>query len=82
MAQKYIVINKHKPEECEPMDAGMARIPGRMKGKDFICTCPYGEHGFFMILEGDSSEELIAALPAELRPGTRALAVEIMTLPE
>lgn len=60
----------------------MPHLPDRMKGRDFICTCPYGEHGFYMILEGESSEELIGALPTELRPGTRALGVEIMTLPD
>jgi hypothetical protein len=82
MPQTYIVINKHTPEECEAMDAGMTHLPERMNGKDFICTCPYGEHGFYMLLEGDSIEELIGALPSELRRGTRALAVEIMRLPD
>jgi hypothetical protein len=83
VAQKYMLINKHTPEQCSAMDAGMAHIPDRMKGKDFLCSCPFGEHGFWMILEGESSEEVMnEGLPPELRPGTRAIAIEVMKIPE
>ena len=81
MAQRYIVINRHTPEECEPMDAGLDRLPEHLKGQDFICTCPYGEHGYYMLLEGESSEDVIQGLPPEWRPGTRAVPIEIFKLP-
>lgn len=82
MAQAYIVINKHAPEECEPMDAGLDHLPEHLKGKAFYCTCPGGEHGFYMILEGESSEAVVQGLPPEWRPGTRALPLETFRLPE
>ena len=36
----------------------------------------------FMFLEGGSSDEVIADLPPERRSGTRALPLEIFSLPE
>lgn len=81
MAQPYIVLNKHAPEDCEPMDAGIEKIGPHLKGRDFYCTCPFGEHAFYMILEGESSESVIAGLPPEWRPGTRAIPLEVFKLP-
>jgi hypothetical protein len=62
------------------MDAGIEKIGPHLEGRDFYCTCPFGEHAFYMILEGDSSESVIAGLPVEWRPGTRAVPLEIFNL--
>ena len=80
MARQFFVINRHEPEDCEPMDAGIARVPVAWKGKEFLCTCPAGEHGFYMVVEGDSAEQVMGQLPAEWRPGTRAVPLEIFQL--
>jgi len=53
LAQPYIVINRHAPEDCEPMNAGIEKIGRDLKGRDFYCTCPFGEHAFYMVLKGD-----------------------------
>jgi hypothetical protein len=54
--------------------------PG-IKGTDFYCTCPGGVHGYFMIQEGDSAEEVLGLLPKEMKLGsTRALVLEIFKL--
>lgn len=63
------------------MDAGIERVGEHLTGKDFYCTCPGGEHGFYMLLEGESSDEVIRGLPSEWQPGTRALPVEGFRLP-
>jgi hypothetical protein len=81
MAQPYIVINRHAPEDCEPMDAGIEKIGPHLKGRYFFCTCTFGEHAFYMILEGNSSESVISGLPPEWRPWTRAVPLEIFKLP-
>lgn len=81
MPQLYLVMNRHEPDHCEPMDSGINRIGDHLKGKDFYCSCPFGEHGFYMLLEGESSEEVIQGLPPEWRPGTRAVALELFKLP-
>jgi hypothetical protein len=77
-----MALNRHTPEECEPMDAGIVKIGPHLKGKEFYCTCPFGEHAFYMILDGESSDQGIGGLPAEWRPGTRAIPLEVFRLPE
>jgi hypothetical protein len=81
VSQHYLVINRHEPDQCGPMDAGINRIGDHLKGKDFHCTCPFGEHGFYMILEGESAEDVVNGLPPEWRPGTRAIGIETFKLP-
>jgi hypothetical protein len=81
VTQTYLVINHHEPEQCAPMDAGIEKIGEHLRGKDFYCTCPFGEHAYYMILVGESSQEVIEGLPAEWRPGTRAVPLEIFKLP-
>jgi hypothetical protein len=63
------------------MEAGIPKIPPALKGKDFYCTCPGGVHGYFMILEGDSAQEVLALLPEEVKLGsTKALVLEAFKL--
>lgn len=80
MPQPYMLVNEHKPEDCEPMEAGIPKIGPELKGREFMCTCPGGTHGFFMVLEGDSAEEVLGLLPDEIRKGTRALPLEVFRL--
>ncbi len=77
---RYIVINHHEPQDCEPMDAAMKHLPAHLEAQDFYCTCPEGPHGFYMFLEGATAEEVIQSLPPEWRRGTSAYPVETFTL--
>ena len=80
MAQ-YIVINEHTSEQCGPMEKDMDKIPDRLRGLDFLCTCPGGVHGYYMVIEGDSSEDVLRALPESMRLGsTKAVPLEIFKL--
>jgi hypothetical protein len=80
MAQ-YMVTNEHAPDECEAMEAAIPKLPAALKGTDFYCTCPGGVHGYFMILDGDSAQEVLALLPEELKLGsTKALVLETFKL--
>jgi hypothetical protein len=82
--QKYLVSNNHGAEECESwhrrVEAGMSHLPVHLEGTDFLCTCPEGPHAFYMVLEGETAEEVIAGLPPEWRTGTEAYPVEIFRL--
>lgn len=80
MPQPYIVINHHEPEECASLEPGFTTFREHLNGKDFYCPCPFGEHSYYMIVEGDSSDEVIAGLPTEWRKGTRAIPIEIFHL--
>lgn len=76
----YLVVNQHAPENCHHLEPGMRRPPPHLKGKDFYCPCPYGEHAFYMIVEGETAEEVIGGLPIEWQPGTRATLIDIYSL--
>jgi hypothetical protein len=76
----YIVVNSHAPEDCEPMEAPMSRLPAHLKDKDFICTCPEGPHAFYLLLEGETAEQVIEGLPQEWRKGSTAYPAEIIPL--
>ena len=78
----YMVSNEHSPEECEAMEGGLDHVPDHLKGKDFYCTCPFGRHGFYLIVEGESSEQVAQGLPAELFLGsTKIEQLEVFRLP-
>ena len=74
---RYMVLNTHAPEQCEPMEADVDKIPPELKGQDFYCTCPGGEHAYYMFIEGDTSEQVLGLYPPSLKLGhTRAIPVE------
>jgi hypothetical protein len=76
---RYIVINTHAPDECEPMEADIAMIGPELRGRDFMCTCPAGEHAYYMVVEGDTSEAVLGFFPPSFKVGrTRALPIEVM----
>ena len=77
---RYIVINEHEPERCEPMEAGLDHLPEHLIGLEFYCTCPAGRHGFFLFVEGETAEEVIRGLPVEWRPGSEAFPIESFPL--
>ena len=77
----FYVVNEHAPDECEPMENIVDRLPPLVRGKDFYCTCAAGVHGFVMYLEGDTAEEIMQGLPADWRRGTRAIPVDLFKLP-
>lgn len=77
---QYIVINRHRAEECDPMEVVLQHLPEHLRGKDLLCTCPYGVHGYYMVLEGETGEEVILGLPPELQKGSQALQIEIFPL--
>jgi hypothetical protein len=77
---RYIVINEHEPERCEPMEAGLDHLPEHLEGLEFYCTCPAGRHGFLLFVEGETAEEVIVGLPPEWRQGSEAFPVESFPL--
>jgi hypothetical protein len=75
---RYIVLNTHAPAECEPMEADIGKLPPELKGKDFMCTCPAGEHAYYMIVEGDTAEQVLGYLPPSFKLGrTRAVPLDV-----
>ena len=76
----YMVINKHLPEECEPMEVDFTDLPERLTGQDFYCTCPAGEHAFYMFLEGNTADEVLGLFNSLTRKNSRAVPVDVFKL--
>ena len=75
-----MVINQHLPEECEPMEADFADLPERLVGQDFYCTCPAGEHAFYMFVEGSTAEDVVGLFTGITRKNSRAVPVDVFKL--
>jgi hypothetical protein len=76
---RYIVLNTQSPEECEPMEADIGKVGPEIKGRDWMCTCPSGEHAYYIVMDGDSAEQVLSFFPPSLKIGkTRAVPLEIM----
>jgi hypothetical protein len=62
---KFIITCEHTEEECAEIDrelqsVGVAEV---MKGRDFFCSCPYGHHGGWVEVEGETEEAIHSSLP-------------------
>jgi hypothetical protein len=62
---RFIITCNHTAEECADLDREMATvgIAEIIKGHDFFCSCPYGYHGGWVDVEGESAEAIHASLP-------------------
>lgn len=78
MAQ-FIITCEHRAEECQELDQEMQTlgVAEVIKGKDFFCSCPYGYHGGWVTVEGDSSEAILQALPPVFRAHANVYQVEV-----
>jgi hypothetical protein len=77
----FMILNSHESEVCEAMEEDAGSFVPPVKGSDFYCTCPAGEHAYYMFLEGDSAEQVLSFLPPSLKLGkTRAVGVDVWQL--
>jgi hypothetical protein len=78
---RYLVLNTHSPEQCEQMEVDSDKLGAELRGKDFYCTCPAGEHAYYMFVDGDTAEQVLGYYPPSFKLGrTQALPVETMQL--
>jgi len=77
---EYLVHHTHLPEQCHEAFEAWSR-PGPhdvIKGREFFCSCPSGEHGGFFTLEAADPEAVLALLPRFHRTTSRVYAGETM----
>jgi hypothetical protein len=82
----FMVINRHRPEECEGIfkageEAMKAGLNPALKGVTSYCPCPFGEHASWTAVEASSAEEVLSYLWPVEREHSRVIQVEAMTLP-
>jgi hypothetical protein len=80
--KRFIVTCDHKPEECEALSRELEEsgVPEAIKGKEFLCSCPYGHHGGWTVVEGESATAILGSLPPLFRSHADVYEVEGMTL--
>ena len=82
MAQ-FLIHNRHEPHECQALNEeyeAMDGLPVAFTGHEYFCTCPAGDHGAYVIVDGDSADTVLAILPPKYRGGARVIAGEILDL--
>jgi hypothetical protein len=74
----FIITCEHKAQECAEMDREMQEVgvANAIKGKDFFCSCPYGHHGGWVAVEGESAEAILVSLPPVFRSHANVYEVE------
>ena len=82
----YILVNEHPAEKCgelfEEYEQNKDNLPGEVKGKDDLCTCPGGVHAGYFAVEADSEQaalELMSSMP-KAQSYTRAIEGTVITL--
>jgi len=75
---EYLLHHVHRPEQCQEIsDAWKAPdASSGLRGHDFFCSCPSGDHGAFISAQAESPEAALGLLPGLLRPTTRVYAGE------
>jgi hypothetical protein len=80
---QFLIHNRHEPEECQALYEeyeAMGGLPAAFKGHEYFCTCPTGDHGAYVIVDGDSADAVLAMLPPKYRAGARVIGGEILEL--
>ena len=79
----FLIHNRHQAAECpvlyEEYEA-MGGVPALLRGHEYFCTCPTGDHGAYVVVEGASADEVLAMLPPKYRAGTRVIAGQVLEL--
>jgi hypothetical protein len=74
----FMLICEHPAEDCEPISREQQDLgtPVAIKDRDFFCSCPYGVHNGWVVVEGDDSESILASLPPLFRSHAQVLQIE------
>jgi hypothetical protein len=70
----------HTDEECEAMSRELESlgVPDVLKGTDFACSCPFGVHGGWGIVDAPDEEAAVAGFGPVNRAHLKAHLVEIV----
>ncbi len=79
----FLIHNRHEPQECQALyeeyDA-LGGLPAAFRGHEYFCTCPTGEHGAYVVVEGPTADAVLAMLPPKYRSGSRVIAGQVLQL--
>ena len=79
----FLIHNRHAPEECQVLAEeyeAIGGLPAPFRGHEYFCTCPAGDHGAYVVVDGGSADAVFAMLPPKYRAGSRVIAGEVLVL--
>ncbi len=54
---EFMLHHTHPAEDCGEIFPELQNVAQSLKGKNFFCTCPSGDHGGFFQVEAGSPED-------------------------
>ncbi len=78
---EFMLHHTHPAEDCEDIFPQLQNVGQPLKGKNFFCTCPSGDHGGFFQVEAASPEDAVRLLPEIMRASTKVFPGETMAIP-
>ncbi len=78
---EFMLHHTHPAEDCEEIFPQLQNVAQSLKGKNFFCTCPSGDHGGFFQVEAASPEDAVRLLPEIMRASTQVFPGETMAIP-
>ncbi len=73
---QYVAVHNHQAEECQGVFDDLKNAGPLLREVSIYCTCPSGDHGGYFVVEAESTEVVLEALPEKMRSGTRVTAAE------
>ena len=78
---RFWISNTHEEGQCDEIGKAVGHVPPKLSGTEVYCTCPAGEHAYFMVVDGETPESVLDSLPEALLIGsTRALQMASVAL--
>ncbi len=78
---EFMLHHTHPAEDCGEIFPELQNVAQSLKGKNFFCTCPSGDHGGFFQVEAGSPEDAVGLLPEIMRASTQVFPGETMAIP-
>lgn len=80
MAKILLECGPHTPAECEEMSRELESlgVPDVLKGTDFACSCPFGVHGGWGVIDAADEKAALAGFGPVNRAHLKAITVEIV----
>ncbi len=78
---EFMLHHTHASEDCQGVFDSLREADASIRGQEFLCTCPSGDHGGFYQVEAADSNAAIRLLPQAMRGTTVAYPVDRMTAP-
>lgn len=77
---KFMLVCEHEANDCEAISEEFEElgVPAIYRGVEASCSCPFGVHGGWAVVEAQSEEDALASLGPVNKSHTKAYQVEMV----